>query len=159
MFNRFPSQIWPGAAPAMWRPFSNRFERNSPIWPGAPPAYKSIRKVAAGAHFPTGGPGSARQRQIYTKTGLRRAFPSRWPREAPASVQIYTKSGRWGPFPSKWPRERPPASNLYQNWPPEGGSQQVAQGNPRQRTNLYEKWPLGPISQQVAQGAAQCSNY
>ena len=94
--------------------------------------YKSIRKVVAGAHFPASGPGSARQRQIYTKTGLLKAFPSTWPREAPPAYksirkvaagahfpasgpgsalqrQIYTETGFPRAFPSRWPREAPPA--------------------------------------------------
>ena len=105
----------------LWSPFPSRPPRESP------PAYKSIPKVASGGHFPAGGPGRARHRtnryekwplgpisqqagqgepasvQIYTKTGLRRAFPSRWPREAPPPYKSIRKVASWGHFPADGP--------------------------------------------------------
>ena len=94
----------------LWRAFPGR-------WPGgAPPAYKSIRKVASGGHFPASGPGSARQHtnvyQNWPPGGVSRQVA----RGSPASVQIYTKSGLWRPFPSQWPRGRLPAYITYTYW-------------------------------------------
>ena len=127
---------------------------------------------------PQGGPASI---QIYTKSGLRKPFPSRWPREAPpacksirklvsrshfprggpASVQIYTKSGLRKPFPSRWPGSSRQRANLYEKWPPEAISKQVTQGGPASmqiytksglRKPFPSRWPG------CAQGASLATN-
>ena len=105
----------------LWGAFPNKPAREGP------PAYKSIPKLASGRHFPAGGPGRARQRtnlydkwplgpvsqqaaqggpasvQIYTKTGLRKAFPSRWPREAPPPYKSIRKVASGEHFPANGP--------------------------------------------------------
>ena len=105
----------------LWGPFLSRPPRESP------PAYKSIPKLASGGRFPGGGPGKPRHRtnlyekcplgpisqhvaqggpasvQIYTKTGLRRAFSSRWPREGPAPYKSIRKVASGAHFPAGRP--------------------------------------------------------
>ena len=117
----------------LWGAFPNRPPR------GTPPAYKSIPKLASGGRFPAGGPGKPRHRtnlyenwplgpisqqvaqggpasvQIYTRTGLRRAFPSRWPREAPPPYKSIRKVASGGHFPANDPGGCPPAHFIYNN--------------------------------------------
>ena len=71
----------------LWKTFSGR-------WPGrTPPAYKSIRKVISGGHFPASRPGSARQlTNVYQNWPLE-GVSRQVARGNPASLQIYTKSG------------------------------------------------------------------
>ena len=85
------------------RPFPSRWPRE------APPPYKSIRKVASGAHFPAGGPGRARQRINLYQNWPPEAISQQMAQGSPATVQIYTKCGLWGSFPSKWLAGGPPA--------------------------------------------------
>ena len=83
--------------------------------------------------------------QIYTKTGLRRAFPSRWPREAPPPYKFIRKVASGGHSPTGRPGGPRQRTNLYQNWPPEGVSLQVAQGSPA-TVQIYTKTDLwGPF--------------
>ena len=115
--------------------------------------------MASGGHFPPGGPGSASQRinlyQNWPLEGVSRQVA----RGSPASLQIYTKSGLWRPFPSKWPWERPPAYKCISKLASGGRFPAGGPGKPRQRTNLYEKWPLETISQPMAQGAPSSVYY
>ena len=79
------------------RPFPSR-------WPGeVPPGYTSMRKVASGGHFPAGGLGRARQRANLYEKWPPEAISQQVAQGGRASVQIYTKSGLRRPFPSRWP--------------------------------------------------------
>ena len=71
---------FPAGGPGRPRQHANPYENWSPeaiSQEVAPPAYKSIRKVASGDHFPTSGQGAPASVQIYTKSDLRKLFPSR----------------------------------------------------------------------------------
>ena len=71
-------------------------------WPReVPPAYKSLRKVVSGDHFPAGGPGRPRQRTHLCENSPLKAIPRQLAQGGPASVQIYAKSGCHSPFTSK----------------------------------------------------------
>ena len=82
-----------------------------------------------------GGPASVR---IYKKTCFRRAFSSRWPREGPPPYKSIPKLASGAHFPTGRPGRARQRTNLYQNWPPEGVSQQVAQGSPA-TVQIYTK--------------------
>ena len=69
-----------------------------------------------------------------------------------ANIQIYTRSGLRTPFPSRWPRTVSPAYTSILEVASGGHFPASGPGRSRQRTNLYEKWPPEAISQQVAQG-------
>ena len=83
------------------RPFPSRWPRE------APPPYKSIRKVASGAHFPAVGPGRARQRTNLYQNWPPGGVSQHMARGSPATLQSYTKCGLWGSFPSRRPRGAP----------------------------------------------------
>ena len=96
-----------------------------------------------------GGPASV---QIYTKSGLQKPFPSKWPRERPQTSKSIPKGALRKPFPSRCPREAPPAYKSIRKLA--SGSHFPAAGprRSRQRTNVDENWPLEASPQEVAQG-------
>ena len=95
-----------------------------------------------------GGPANL---QIYARSGFRKPFPSRWPREVPPTYKSIREVASGGHFPAGGPGRSRQRANLREvasgGHFPAGGP-----GRSRQRTNLYEKWPLEAMSQQVAQG-------
>ena len=105
--------------------------------------------VICSQHLAQGGPATV---QIYTKTGLWGAFPNKPAREGPPAYKSIPKLASGRHFPAGGPGRARQRTNLYQNWPPEGISQQVAQGSPATvqiytKSGLWgafsSKWPRG----------------
>ena len=70
-------------------------------------------------------------------------------------MQIYTRSGLRKPFPSRWPREARPAHKSIRKLASGGHFPAGGLGRSRQRTHLYENRPSEAIAQQVAQGCRE----
>ena len=83
--------------------------------------------------------GSPDSVQIYTKSGLRTPFPSRWPREVPTAYKSIRKVASGGHFPAGGPERPRQRTNRYVKGAPEAIFPTGDPGGAWKRTNLHEK--------------------